>query len=164
MTQAADARVTLAAIAGAHGITGEVRLKLFAESIETLRRYKAFEAGGAALTLKSLKPGKPDAIARFAEVTTREGAEGLRGTTLTVARDTLPPLADGEYYQSDLIDLPCVTPDGEPLGKIVAVENFGAGNILEIERPDGKRFMVPLTADAVPKITETVVIDPEFVS
>lgn len=163
MTQAADARVTLAAIAGAHGITGEVRLKLFAETIESVRRYKVFEANGVTLTLKSLKPGKPDAIARFAEVTTREGAEGLRGTTLTVARDTLPPLADGEYYQSDLIGLPCVTPGGESLGRIVAVENFGAGDILEIERPDGKRFMVPFRPEAVPEIGAQAVIEPGFI-
>lgn len=163
MTQAADARVTLAAIAGAHGITGEVRLKLFAETIESVRRYKVFAANGVTLTLKSLKPGKPDAIARFAEVTTREAAEGLRGTTLTVARDTLPPLTEGEYYQSDLIGLPCVTPDGEPLGKIVAVENFGAGDILEIERPDGKRFMVPFRPEAVPEIGAQAVIEPGFI-
>lgn len=163
VTQADGARVTLAAIAGAHGVGGEVRLKLFAETIESLRRYKAFEAGGATLTLKSLKPGKPDAVARFAEVTTRERAEALRGTALTVARETLPPLAEGEYYQSDLIGLPCVTPTGEPLGKIAAVENFGAGDILEIERPGGKRFMVPFRPEAVPEVGAQAVIEPGFI-
>ncbi len=164
VARAADVRVTLAAVAGAHGITGEVRLKLFAESIESVRRYKAFEAAGATLTLKSLKPGKPDAIARFAEVTSREAAEALRGTTLTVPRDSLPPLPEGEYYQTDLIGLPCVTPNGEPLGHVAAVENFGAGDILEIERPDGKRFMVPFNPQAVPQVGESVVIEPAFVS
>lgn len=162
--QAATARVTLAAIAGAHGVSGEVRLKLFAETIESLRRYKIFAAGDVTLTLRSLKPGKPDAVARFVEVNSREQAEALRGTTLTVSRDLLPPLQEGEYYHTDLIGLPCVTPDGEPLGMIVAVENFGAGNILEIERPDGRRFMVPFNPDAVPEIGACAVIEPGFVS
>ena len=163
MTPRAGARVTLAAVAGAHGVTGEVRLKLFAQGLDSLRPYKSFEAAGGVLTLKSLKQGKPDAIARFAEVSTREAAEALRGTTLTVPRETLPALPDGEFYQTDLICLPCVTPDGEPLGRVTAVENFGAGDILEIERPDGKRFMVPFNPNAVPEVGERVVIEPAFI-
>ena len=155
-------RVTLAAIAGAHGIRGEVRLKVFAESLDSLKRHKAFQAGGRTLTLKSLKPGKPDAIARFAEVADRTAAEALRGTPLTVARDTLPPLADGEYYHADLIGLPAVSTDGTALGHVAAVENFGAGDILEIERPDGRRFMVPISADAVPEVAEHVTVDAAF--
>ncbi len=162
MTQSDPPRVTLAAIAGAHGVFGEVRLKLFAEGLDSLKRHRTFEAAGRTLTLKSVKPGKPDAIARFAEVTTREAAEGLRGTPLTVARSELPPLGEGEYYRTDLIGLPAVTPDGAPLGRVIAVENFGAGDILDIERPDGKTFMVPFRPEAVPEVGETVVIEPAF--
>ena len=158
-----DARVTLAAVAGAHGVGGEVRLKLFAESVESLRRHKTFEAAGRTLTLRSLKPGKPDAVARFAEVASREAAEALRGTLLTIARAELPPLADGEYYHADLIGLPAVAADGTEVGKIAAVENFGAGDILEIEKPDGKRFMVPFRPEAVPDVGARVVIDPAYV-
>ena len=159
-----EPRVTLAAVAGAHGIRGEVRLKVFAESLDSLTRHKQFEAAGRTLTLKSLKPGKPDAIARFAEIDSREAAEALRGTVLTVARGDLPPLAEGEFYHGDLIGLPAVLPDGAAIGTVAAVENFGAGDILEIEKPDGKRFMVPFRPEAVPEVGERVVIEPAYVA
>ena len=147
---ATDRPVTLAAIAGAHGVTGEVRLKLFGEGVESLKRFRAFN--DSALTLTKLKDdGKGGAIARFAEVTDRTAAEKLRGTLLTVPRSALPPLGEGEYYHADLIGLPCVLATGEELGTCVAVENFGAGDVLEIEKPDGKRFMVPMREEAVPE-------------
>lgn len=149
-----DRPVTLAAIAGAHGVTGEVRLKLFGEGVATLKRHRVFN--DAALTLEKLKDdGKGGAIARFAEVTDRTRAEALRGTALTVPRSALPPLGEGEYYHADLIGLPAVSTDGETLGICVAVENFGAGDVIEIERPSGdgkpgKRVMVPMKPEAVP--------------
>ena len=147
---AKDKPVTLAAVAGAHGVTGEVRLKLFGEGVVALKRHKAFNDG--ALTLKSLRDdGKGGAIARFAEVADRTAAEALRGTTLSVPRSALPPLGEGEYYHADLLGLAAVSDTGEALGTVVAVENYGAGDILEIERPDGKRFMVPMTEAAVPE-------------
>jgi 16S rRNA processing protein RimM len=152
--------VTLAVIIGAHGVGGEVRLKVFAESIGGLKKHKSFNDG--ALTLKSLRDGN-NIIARFAEIPDRTAAERMRGTELTVPRDALPPLGEGEYYHADLIGLPAVSSAGEDLGRVVAVENFGAGDVLEIERPDGKRFMVPMTADAVPEWGEWVVIDAGFV-
>ena len=100
-----DRPVTLAAIVGAHGVTGEVRLKLFGEGVESLRRFRAFNASG--LTLAKLRDdGKGGATARFAEVTDRTAAEALRGILLTVPRSALPPLAEGEYYHADLIGLP----------------------------------------------------------
>ena len=146
--------VTLAAITGAHSLTGEVRLKLFGEGVGSLKRFRAFNDG--ALTLEKLKDdGKGGAIARFAEVADRTAAERLRGTALTVPRDVLPPLAEGEYYYADLIGLPAISTEGEPLGTCVAVENFGAGDVLEIQRPSldgkpGKKFMVPMREEAVP--------------
>ena len=157
-----DTRVTLAGIAGAHGVGGEVRLKLFAESLASLERYKAFEAGGRTLTLTRLRPDKIGAVAKFAEVADRTAAEALRGVPLTVPRDALPALDEGEFYVSDLIGLPAVDTDGAPLGTIVAVENFGAGDILEIARADGKTFMVPFTSAAVPDVGATVTIDPAY--
>ena len=124
---AGEPRVTLAVIIGAHGITGEVRLKVFAED------------------------GSNGVIARFAEVTDRNAAEALRGTELTVPRSALPPLEEGEYYHADIIGLPAIASDGEELGHVALIENFGAGDVLEIERPDGRRFMVPMKVEAVPE-------------
>jgi len=154
--------VALAAIAGAHGVGGEVRLKLFAESVDSLRPYRTFDVGGRALTLKSLRAGSQGPIARFDEVADRTAAEALRGTLLTVPRSSLPPLAEGEYYHADLIGLPSATPDGGALGTVVAVENFGAGDIVEIERPDGTRFMVPIHAVTID--AERLLVDPAFVA
>ena len=159
-----EARVALAAIAGAHGISGEVRLKLFAESVDSLKRHKRVMAGERALTLVSVKPGSNGAIARFAELTDRNRAEALRGTLLTVPRSALPSLAEGEYYHADLIGLPCHGPDGAPLGAVVAVENFGAGDILEIERPDGRRTMVPFREGVADRVGDRIVVDPIFLA
>ena len=139
---AGEPRVVLAAITGAHGIGGEVKLKLFAENVAA---HASFNDG--ALTLKSLRGN----IARFAEVSDRTAAEALRGTELSVPRSALPPLEEGEYYHADLIGLPAVSTEGEPLGEVVAVENFGASDVVEIERLTGKRFMVPMTEQAVPE-------------
>jgi len=157
-----DSEITLAAITGAHGITGEVRLKLFGEGISSLGAHRAFNAG--TLTLAKLRDdGKGGAIARFAEVPDRNAAEALRGTALGVPRSALPPLEEGEYYHADLIGLPAVSDAGEDLGRVVAVENYGAGDILELERPSGTRFMVPMIAAAVPDWNaERVVIAAPF--
>lgn len=147
--------VTLAAIIGAHGVTGELRLKLFGEGVAALTRYRSFNGG--ALTLRKLRDdGKGGAIARFAEVTDRTAAESLRGTALTVPRSAMPELGEGEYYHADLIGLAAVSDTGEALGTVVAVENFGAGDVIEIQRPadgeaPGKRFMVPMRPEAVPE-------------
>jgi 16S rRNA processing protein RimM len=156
-----DQPVTLAAVTGAHGVAGEVRLKLFGEGVAALEGHRAFNGG--ALTLAKLRDdGKGGAIARFAEVPDRTAAEALRGTALTVPRSALPPLGEGEYYHADLIGLPAISSDGTELGRCVAVENFGAGDILEIERPDGARFMVPMNARAVPEWSDRLVIDATF--
>ena len=159
----ANRPVTLAAIAGAHGVRGEVRLKLFGEGAEALRAFSVFDAGAAKLTLKSVRPANQAAVATFAEITDRSAAEALRGTLLTVPRSALPPLAEGEYYYHDLIGLRCVSTDGAAIGHVVAVENFGAGDILEVEKPDGKRFMVPMNERAVPEWDDQVVISSDFV-
>jgi 16S rRNA processing protein RimM len=160
----AEKEVALAAVAGAHGIGGEVRLKLFAQSVDSLKRHDRVMVGGAPLTLDSVRPGSAGAIARFAEVVDRTAAEKLRGSLVTVPRASLPPLEEGEYYHADLIGLACEGPDGEPFGHVAAVENFGAGDILEIERPDGRRVMVPFR-DGIAALTEgRIVADPAFLA
>lgn len=162
----ADRPVTLAAIVGAHGVTGEVRLRLFGDGPESLRAYKALYVGDRPLTLKSVRSGSNGAVARFAEIASRNDAEALRGQELTVPRSALPPLAEGEYYHVDIISLPCVSDAGEALGHIVGIDNFGAGDVLEIERPaepgaKPKRFMVPIHAATVE--TDRAIIDAAFV-
>ena len=145
-----DKPVTLAAVTGAHGVAGEVRLKLFGDGWESLKPHKSFN-GGALTLAKVRSDGKGGAVARFAEIADRTAAEALRGTTLTVPRAGLPELEEGEFYFSDLLDLAVVSDTGEPIGRVKAVENFGATDGIEIEKPDGQTFMVPLTRQAVPE-------------
>ena len=158
----ADKPITLAVVTGAHGVTGEVRLKLFGEGVAALKRFRTFN--DSSLTLKKIRDdNKGGAIARFEQVTDRNAAEALRGTELTVPRSALPELEEGEYYHADLIGLPVVSETGEALGSVRAVENFGAGDILEIERSNGKRFMVPMTEEAVPEWnSERVVVSAAY--
>jgi 16S rRNA processing protein RimM len=160
----AESQVTLAAVAGAHGLGGEVRLKLFAEGVDSLKRHKTLFAGSRALTLKSVKPGSAGAIARFAEIADRAAAEALRGTLLTVPRAALPPLGEGEYYHADLIGLPCEDREGAALGKVAGVENYGAGDLLEIEKPDGKKALIPFKPGIADLEAGRVVADPVFLA
>ena len=159
----ANKEVALAAVAGAHGIGGEVRLKLFAESAESLKRHKEVRVGEQSLTLHSVREGKQP-IARFAEIADRAAAEALRGRLVTVPRSALPPLEDGEYYHSDLIGLACQSESGEALGRVVAVENFGAGDLLEIEKPDGKRALIPFRPGVAELAAGRIVADPDFLA
>ena len=157
-----DRPVTLAAVIGAHGVAGEVRLKLFGEGVAGLKSFRAFNDGK--LTVEKLRDdGKGGAVARFVGVTDRNGAEALRGTALTVPRAALPPLGEDEYYYADLLGLPAVSTEGENLGICVAVDNFGAGDVIEIERPDKRRFMVPMRAEAVPEWGDKLVINAAYV-
>ncbi|HEV2865756.1 MAG TPA: ribosome maturation factor RimM [Allosphingosinicella sp.] len=160
----ADGRVTLAAVAGAHGIGGEVRLKLFADSLDSLKRHKSLLAGERTLTFTSVRGGKGDPIVRFAEIADRNAAEALRGQLLSVPRDALPPLGEGEYYLADLIGLACETLDGQALGTVVAVENFGAGDLLEIERPDGMRALIPFRPGIADLEGDRIVADAAFLA
>ena len=160
----AEPRIVLAAVAGAHGIGGEVRLKLFAEGLDSLKRHQILLAGDRPLTLKSVKAGSAGAIARFAEIADRAAAEGLRGTLLSVPRSALPPLGPGEYYHADLIGLACQAADGTALGTVVAVENFGAGDLLEIEAADGRRALIPFRPGIADLGEGRIVADPAFLA
>ena len=160
----AESRVTLAAVAGAHGVRGEVRLKLFADSLDSLKRHRRLFAGERPMMLVSIRPGSGGAIARFEGIDDRSAAEALRGRLLSIPRAELPPLEAGEYYHADLIGLPCVAVDGSPLGTIVAVENFGAGDLLEVERAGGKRALIPFRAGIADLHGDRIVADPAFLA
>ena len=159
-----DPQVILAAVAGAHGIGGEVRLKLFADGLDSLKRHETLFAGDRPLTLRSIRPGSAGAVARFAEIGDRAAAEALRGQLLSIPRDALPPLAEGEYYHADLIGLAVVDADGAPLGAVVAVENFGAGDLLEVELPDGKRALIPFRPGIAGLADGRIVADTAFLA
>lgn len=156
-------RIILAAVAGAHGIRGEVRLKLWAESPDSLKG-KAVEIGGRALQVEAIRPAAGGAVARFAGVATREAAEALRGQQVSVDRADLPPLDEGEYYHADLLGLPCVDGQGVELGVVRAVENYGAGDLIEVERPDGTRTLVPFRGGVADLENGRVRVDPAFLA
>lgn len=158
-----ERRVALAAVAGAHGVRGEVRLKLFTDDADSLSRHKRLFVAGIERGA-SVKPVAKGAIARFEGVDDRSAAEALRGALVEVERSALPPLEEGEYYHADLIGLACVDKAGEPIGTVAAVENFGAGDLLEVERPDGKRALVPFRPDVADLVDGRILIDPDFLA
>lgn len=159
-----DKRVALAAVAGAHGVKGEVRLKLFSDSAASLARHEEVYVGGAMRRLLFARDGGKTAIARFEGIDDRSSAEALRGSLVEVDRSALPPLEEGEYYHSDLVGLACVDREGQSVGTVVAVENFGAGDLLEVELLDRKRSLIPFR-DGIADLEEgRVVLDPQFLA
>src|SRR4051795_3522525 len=120
----ADRRIALAAVAGAHGVKGEVRLKLFTDSAKTLSVHEKLYVGNTEQRLQSVRDSGKTAVARIEGVNDRSAAEALRGSLIEVDRTALPPLEKGEYYHIDLIGLPAVDAHGNKLGTVVAVENY----------------------------------------
>ena len=157
-------RIALAAVAGAHGIKGEVRLKLFTDSVDSLARHKILFVGGEERHVRDLRAGGKTAIARFDGISDRNAAEALRGTLIEVDRAALPPLEEGEYYHADLVGLPCVDQAGNALGTVAGIENFGAGDLLEILLPDGKRSLIPFRDPIAVLGDDRVTVDPEFLA
>jgi 16S rRNA processing protein RimM len=159
-----ERRIALAAVAGAHGVKGELRLKLFSESAESLARHETLYVGGAERRLLAVRDSGKTAVARFEGVADRSAAEALRGSLVEVDRSSLPPLEEGEYYHADLPGLPAVDREGRSVGVIVAVENYGAGDLLEIELPDGKRSLIPFKPGIADLEEGRIVLDREFLA
>ena len=157
-------RISLAAVAGAHGIQGEVRLKLFTDSAESLSRHAKLLVGGVERRLLKVRGDNKGAVARFEGVEDRTAAEGLRGSLVEIDRAALPPLGEGEYYHADLIGIPCVDSEGNALGTVVAVENFGAGDLLEVEGEGGRRSLIPFKPGIADLIDGRFVLDPDFLA
>ena len=164
MASGGERRIALAAVAGAHGVKGELRLKLFSDSVESLARQKKLYVGGAERRLLGIRESGKTAVARFDGVADRSAAEALRGSLVEVERSALPPLEDGEYYHADLIGLNAVDGQGKAAGTVVAVENFGAGDLLEIELADGKRSLIPFKPGIADLVDGKIVLDPEFLA
>ena len=157
-------RLALAAVAGAHGIKGEVRLKLFAESADSLRSHARLFVGGTERKLINLNTAGKAPIARFEGISDRTEAEALRGSLIEVDRNVLPPLEEGEYYHADLIGLACVDGEGADVGTVVAVENYGAGDLLEVELADGGKSLIPFKAGIADLSDGRIVLDPDFLA
>ncbi len=166
MAEGADARVCLGAIAGAHGVRGLVKIKSFTRDPADLTAYGplADESGRRRFEIAVTGQAKGLLVARIAGVEDRDAAQALRGVRLTIARAALPEPEDAEeFYQADLIGLAAEDLAGRPLGTVTAVENYGAGDFLEIARAQGAPLLVPFTKAAVPLIDlegGRVVIDP----
>jgi len=163
MSDGGERRIALAAVAGAQGVKGEVRLKLFSDSVDSLAHHKKLYVGGAERRLLSVRDGK-NPVARFEGIADRSAAEALRGSLVEIDRAALPPLGDGEYYHVDLIGLAAVDGQGKAVGTVVAVENYGAGDLLEIEMADGKRSLIAFNPGVADMADGKIVLDPEFLA
>lgn len=164
MSDGGERKIALAAVAGAHGVKGELRLKLFSDSVESLSRHDSLYVGGVERRLLSIRDSGKTAVARFEGIADRSAAEALRGSLVEVDRSTLPPLQEGEYYHADLIGLPVVNQDGEAVGIVAAVENYGAGDLLEIELERDRRSLIPFAEGIADLKDGKVVVDTEFLA
>ena len=157
-------RIALAAVAGAHGVRGEVKLKLFGDGVDSMSGQPSLTVGGVPLKLNNVRAGNKTAVARFDGVSSREAAEALRGSLVEIDRNALPPLAEGEYYYADVIGLPCVDAEGLPVGSVAAIEDYGAGELLDIELPGGKRSLIPFREGIADLADGKIVLDPDFLA
>lgn len=151
----ADPLIQVGRVAGAFGVRGEVRITSFTADPAALLDYRDLkrEDGAPALTLMSGREAKGAVIARAREVETREQAEALRGLKLFIPRSALPDPDEDEFYVTDLIGLAVVSPQDEPLGRVKSVQDFGAGDLLEIEPAGGgATWYLPFTREAVPQV------------
>ncbi len=157
-------RVCVGAIAGAFGVRGEVRLKSFCAEPEAIADYQPLmsEDGALIAAIKLTSVTRNGLTARLTGVTSREQAEALRGARLFVSRDMLPGLPDDEFYHADLIGLEVLDTGGKPLGKVGAVLNHGASDLLEIHG-GGNTLLLPFTRQTVPTVdlaTGRIIADP----
>ena len=155
----------MARIGAAHGTTGEVRLWPFTGDPKAVGRYGVLETtDGRTIEFESMRPTKGFFIARIKGVADRNGAEQLRNADLFVPRDRLPAPAKDEYYYADLIGLAAADTQGRAIGTVIAIHDFGAGDLLEIVPPGGgETMLLPFTAAVVPEVdiaAGRIVLDP----
>lgn len=162
-----EEQVLLGIITGAHGVRGGVKIKSFTAEPEAIADYGPVtdETGKKSYSLNLTGSGKGFLLAEIDGVTDRNAAEALKGTKLFIARELLPETEEEEYYHADLIGLSTYLVDGDEVGKIRAVYDFGSGDMLEIEPLNGRVFLVPFTREAVPVVdikAKRVEIVPSF--
>ena len=148
-------RVCVGAIAGSFGVKGEVRLKSFCAEPDAIATYGPLtsEDGARSFDVRITRPVKNGFAARLSGVGTKDAADALRGVRLYAPRDTLPELVDDEYYYTDLIGLIVLDTGGTELGRVKAVLNHGASDLLEIAGKNLKQpVLLPFTQAAVPTV------------
>ena len=148
------AQVCVARIGAAHGVRGQVKLWTFTEDPFAVTRYGVLSTsdGARQFEVTQAREAKGFLVATLKGVTSRNEAERLNGVELYVAREKLPATDEDEYYHADLIGLAAVSAAGEALGRVVAIHNFGAGDIIEIAPPSGPTILLPFTNAVVPAV------------
>ena len=147
-------QICVARIGAAHGVRGAVKLWTFTEHPLAVKHYGPLmtKDGGRQFEVTHVREAKDHLVATLKGIATREDAERLNGLELYIARDKLPETDEDEYYHADLIGLAAVNAADEPLGRIVAIHNFGAGDIIEIAPPQGATMLLPFTNAGVPTV------------
>ncbi|MDB5397727.1 MAG: rimM [Rhodospirillales bacterium] len=158
-------RICVGQILGAHGVRGLVKLASFTEDPEAISHYGDLtdQAGTRTFPVELVGSNKGHWIARIDKVDDRDAAQALGGTRLFVDRAALPPPDEDEFYHADLIGLRAELADGTVLGTVAAMHNFGAGDIVELALPSGKRPLLPFDRETVPEIDPAagrIVVDP----
>lgn len=152
-------RICIAKITTAHGIKGLVKLHIFADNIDLLKgTLFTSKDGDETLHLTLKNSGGKYWIAEIENITNRTEAEKLRGTEIYIDQSDLPKVKDGEFYFSELIGLICIDKNDKEIGKIIAVENFGAGDLLEIQPTGTESFYLPFNDNTVPEILDDKII------
>jgi 16S rRNA processing protein RimM len=148
------APICVARIGAAHGVRGAVKLWTFTEDPLAVKAYGPLvtKDGARQFEVTSAREAKGHLVATLKGVSTREEAERLNGIELYIAREKLPGTDEDEYYHADLIGLAAVNAAGEPLGRVIAIHNFGAGDIIEIAPPSGSTLLLPFTNAVVPTV------------
>jgi 16S rRNA processing protein RimM len=156
--------VCVAAVAGAHGLRGLLKLRCFTERPEDVTAYgPVFDRNGRRFELEVIGPAPGGVLARARGIEDRTAAEALRGTELLVPRSALPDPAPDEFYYSDLEGMEVLRPDGSHLGIVHGVANFGAGDLIEVVAEDGRQISLPFTREVVPSIDlerRSLVVEP----
>jgi 16S rRNA processing protein RimM len=148
------APICVARIGAAHGVRGAVKLWTFTEDPLAVKRYGplATKDGARRFEVTHAREAKGHLVVTLKGVATREDAERLNGIELYIAREKLPATGTDEYYHADLIGLAAVNAANEPIGRVTAIHNFGAGDIIEIAPPQGATMLLPFTSAVVPSV------------
>jgi 16S rRNA processing protein RimM len=148
------AQICIARIGAAHGVRGAVKLWTFTEDPLAVTAYGPLSTkdGARQFEVTDAREAKGHLVATLKGIATREDAERLNGLELYIAREKLPATNEDEYYHADLIGLAAVTPANESLGRVIAIHNFGAGDIIEIAPPQGATMLLPFTNAVVPSV------------